>query len=132
MIVLDASAAVAVLLNTDQEAGSIRRRISQPGEALHVPHLFEVEVLQVLRRHNLSGALAPERAHVALSRLRATRLVRYPHVPFWGRIWELRENLTAYDAAYVSLAETLDAPLITTDARLARASGHRATIELYG
>ncbi len=132
MIVLDASAAVAVLLNTDQEVGDIRRRISQSGETLHVPHLFEVEVLQVLRRHNLGGILPSKRAQLALHRLRATRLVRYPHAPFWRRIWELRENLTAYDAAYISLAETLDAPLVTTDARLARASGHHATIELYG
>lgn len=60
------------------------------------------------------------------------RLTRYPHAPFWARIWQLRDNLTAYDAAYVALAEALDAPLITTDGRLARASGHRATVELYG
>lgn len=121
-----------MLLHTDQGSENIRHRISRPGETLHVPHLFEIEVLQVLRRHNLGGVLTPERAKVALSRLRATRLMRYPHAPFWERIWELRENLTAYDAAYVSLAETLDAPLVTTDARLARASGHRATVELYG
>ena len=121
-----------MLLHTDRGSENIRHRISRPDETLHVPHLFEIEVLQVLRRHNLGGVLTPERAKLALSRLRATRLMRYPHAPFWERIWELRENLTAYDAAYVSLAETLDAPLVTTDARLARASGHRATVELYG
>ena len=132
MIVLDASAAVAVLLEADHNAAGIRRRISQPDESLHVPYLFDVEVLQVLRRHNLSGVLASERAQLALSRLRSTRLTRYPHAPFWPRIWELRDGLTAYDAAYVALAETLDAPLVTKDARLARASGHRAAVELYG
>lgn len=121
-----------MLLNTGDAAESIRRRISQPEESLHVPHLFEVEVVQVLRRHNLRGVLTPERAELALSRLRATRLIRYPHAPFWSRIWELRENLTAYDAAYMALAEALDAPLVTTDARLSRASGHRAKIEAYG
>ena len=88
-------------------------------------------MLQVLRRHNLSGVLPSERARLALSRLRITRLTRYPHAPFWPRIWDLRDNLTAYAAAYVALAETLDAPLVTTDGRLARASGHRATVELY-
>lgn len=132
MIVLDASAAVAVLLGTDHNAASIRRRISKPDESLHVPHLFEIEVLQALRRHNLGGVLTSERAHLALSRLRIMRLSRYPHAPFWPRIWDLRDNLTAYDATYVALAETLDAPLVTTDGRLARASGHRATVELYG
>lgn len=59
------------------------------------------------------------------------RLTRYSHTPLVARIWELRNNLTAYDAAYVALAEALDAPLVTTDAKLARASGHRARVELY-
>ena len=88
-------------------------------------------MLQVLRRHNLSGILSSERAQLALSRLRTTRLTRYPHAPFWPRIWDLRENLTAYDATYVALAETLNAPLVTKDARLVRSSGHRAAVELY-
>ena len=68
----------------------------------------------------------------AAEALQSLRAVRYPHAALLDRIWELRENLTAYDAAYVSLAETLGAPLVTTDARLARASGHHARVELYG
>jgi predicted nucleic acid-binding protein len=131
LIVLDASAAVAVLLNVGPEARLIRERISQPDETLHVPHLLEVEVLHALRRHNRGGALPAERARLALNRLRQTRLIRYPHTSFLGRIWELRENLTAYDAAYVALAEALDVPLVTTDVRLAQAPGNRATVELY-
>ena len=131
MIVLDASAAVAVLLNVGPEAELIRERISQPEETLHVPHLFEIEVLHALRRNDLGGALPAERARLALNRLCQTRLTRYPHTSFLGRIWELRENLTAYDAAYVALAEVLNAPLVTTDARLAQAPGNRATVELY-
>ena len=131
MIVLDAAAAVAVLLNVGPEARLIRERISQPDETLHVPHLLEVEVLHALRRHNLGGALSAERARLALNRLRQTRLIRYSHTPFLGRIWELRENLTAYDAAYVALAEALKASLVTTDARLAQVPGNRATVELY-
>jgi predicted nucleic acid-binding protein len=131
LIVLDASAAVTVLLNVGPEARLIRERISQPDETLHVPHLLEVEVLHALRWHNLGGALPAERARLALNRLRQTRLIRYPHTPFLGRIWELRENLTAYDATYIALAEALDAPLVTTDVRLAQAPGNRATVELH-
>jgi predicted nucleic acid-binding protein len=131
LIVLDASAAVAILLNVGPEAGLVRERISQSDETLHVPHLFEVEVLHALRRHNLGGALPAKRARLALNRLRQTRLIRYPHTLFLSQIWELRENLTAYDAAYVALAEALKAPLVTTDMRLAQAPGNNATVELY-
>ncbi|CAA9513412.1 MAG: hypothetical protein AVDCRST_MAG05-3156 [uncultured Rubrobacteraceae bacterium] len=132
MLVLDASAAVAVLLNLGPAADNIRLRTSLPGENLHVPHLFDVEVLHVLRRHSLSGTLSESREHLALSRLHDMRLSRYPHTAFLGRIWELKNNLTAYDAAYVALAEALNAPLVTTDAKLARATGIRAEVEVYG
>lgn len=131
MIVLDASAAVAVLLNLGPVAGDIRLRISLPGESLHVPHLFDVEVLHVLRRHSLTGALSADRERLALDRLASMRLSRYAHAPFLGRIWDLKSDLTAYDAAYVALAEALNAPLVTTDARLARAPGIRAGVEVY-
>lgn len=132
MIVIDASAEVAVLLNIGPEAEGIRERISRPGESLHVPHLFEIEVLHALRYLSLRGTVSPERARLALSRFHDTQLIRYPHTPLMGRIWDLRENLTAYDAAYVALAEALDAPLVTMDARLAQAPGIRATVEVYG
>ena len=99
---------------------------------MHVPHLFDVEVLHTLRWHTLRGTVSKERGFQAAEALQKLRAVRYPHAALLDRIWKLRENLTAYDAAYVSLAETLDAPLVTTDARLAHASGHRATVELYG
>ncbi len=132
MIVIDASAEVAVLLNVGPGVEGIRDRIARPGETLHVPHLFEIEVLHALRRPSLLGTVSPERARLALSRLRDTQLVRYPHTPLMERIWELKDNLTAYDAAYVALAEALGAPLITLDARLARAPGIRAAVEVYG
>ena len=131
MIVLDASAAVAVFLNLGPGAGNIRLRISLPGESLHVPHLFDVEVLHVLRRHSLHGALAGPRESAALGGLHDMRLSRYSHTLLLDRIWELRNNLSASDAAYVALAETLNAPLVTTDARLARAPGTRAEVEVY-
>ena len=132
MIVIDASAEVAVLLNVGPEVEAIRDRIARPGETLHVPHLFEIEVLHALRRPTLLGTVSPERTRLALSRLRDTQLVRYPHTPLMERIWELKDNLTTYDAAYIALAEALDAPLITLDARLARAPGIRAAVEVYG
>jgi predicted nucleic acid-binding protein len=131
LIVLDASAAVSIFLNIGPQAARIRQRIVQPEEALHVPHLFDVEVLHVLRRHSLSGALSESRGRLALRRLSSTRLTRYPHALFVRRIWELRHDLTAYDAAYVALAETLDAPLLTTDRQLAQVPGIRAKVELY-
>jgi predicted nucleic acid-binding protein len=132
LIVIDASAGVAILLNVGPEVEYIRDRIARPGETLHVPHLFEVEVLHALRLHTLLGTVSPERARLALSRLRDTQLVRYPHTPLMERVWELKDNLTAYDAAYVAPAEALDAPLITLEARLARSPGVRASVEVYG
>ena len=131
MIVLDASAAVAVLLNIGPTAGNIRLRITLPGENLHVPHLFDVEVLHVLRRHSLRRTLSRQRGSAAIAGLHDMRLSRYSHTAFVDRIWELKDDLSAYDAAYVALAETLRAPLVTTDARLARAPGIRAAVEVY-
>jgi predicted nucleic acid-binding protein len=130
LIVLDASAAVTMYLNLGPTAGNIRLRISLPGESLH---LFDVEVLHVLRRHSFTGGpLTADRERLVLDRFKSTRLSRYAHATFLERIWELKDNLSAYDAAYVALAEALSAPLVTTDARLARAPGIRAEVEVYG
>jgi predicted nucleic acid-binding protein len=132
LIVLDASAIVSILLDPGPAAEPIRRRVERPGEGVHVPHLLDLEVLNVLRRQMLRGILTTERGTRALQDLENIKMTRYPHTSLLGRIWELRDNLTAYDAAYVALAEALDAPLVTTDARLAHASGNHATVELYG
>ena len=134
---LDASAAVDTLLNFEPNARRVRERIRRedsgdPRESLHVPHLFEVEVLHVLRRLTLGGQISQSRGLRAVRLLSTMRLTRYSYGPFIERIWELRENGSAYDAAYVALAEALDAPMITTDARLAQAPGHSARIEMYG
>lgn len=128
---LDASAAVAVLLNIGPTAGNIRLRVTLPGENLHVPHLFDVEVLHMLRRHSLRGTLSGQRESAAMAGLRGMRVSRYSHAAFVDRMWELQNNLSSYDAAYVALAETLSAPLVTTDAQLARAPGIRAAVEVY-
>ena len=130
MIVVDASAAVTMLLNLGPGATRVRERF-EVVEYVHVPHLFDVEVLHALRRHSLRGGLSEEQSRLILNLLREMRAVRYPHAPLAPRIWDLRENLTAYDAAYVALAEALDVPLVTMDERLARASGIRAAVELY-
>lgn len=129
MIVVDASAVIEVLLNTP--AGiQIAERLFNLDETLHTPHLLDVEVAQVLRRYTRTGELEAARGLQALEDLVDFPLTRYPHDLFLLRIWELRHNVTAYDAAYIALAEALGAPLLTRDAALASAPGNRARIEL--
>jgi predicted nucleic acid-binding protein len=129
VIVVDASALVEVLLNTPASAKMMERLFGR-ADTLHAPHLLDLEVAQVLRRYTLSGEMSVERSEQALEDLADLPLNRYPHDIFLLRIWSLRRNLTAYDAAYVALAEALDAPLITRDAALARIPGHRACVEV--
>jgi predicted nucleic acid-binding protein len=129
MIVIDASALAEVLLRRPA-AKAIEDRIFEPFETLHAPHLLDIEIAQVLRRFGALGAVDAERGRQILGDLADLSLRRYPHSFLLPRIWELRDNLTAYDAAYVALAEVLDAPLLTCDRRLAAAPGHRARIEL--
>ncbi|MGH2545532.1 MAG: type II toxin-antitoxin system VapC family toxin [Actinomycetota bacterium] len=129
MIVLDASAAADLLLNIEPQAEAIAERIVGPGESLHAPHLIDAEVFHVVRNRALRRVLSEWRAGEALEDLRDLLLTRYPVWPFLERMWDLRANLSAFDAAYVALAEALDAPLVTTDLRLARTRGHTARIE---
>ena len=129
MIVVDASAIIEVLLRTPA-AAAVDARLFEPGETLHAPHLLDVEVAQVVRRYVANGDVDADRGREALDDLAALRLRRYPHDLLLPRIWALRHNLTAYDAAYVALAEALDAPLLTRDRRLAATAGVSARIEL--
>jgi predicted nucleic acid-binding protein len=130
MIVLDASAAIDWLLQTP--AGlRIEQRIYARQDTLHTVHLLDVEFVQVLRRLVREGTLTPRRAVEAIEDMAALRIARYPPVLLLQRIWRLRQNLTAYDAAYVALAEELQAPLITRDRRIAAAPGHTAAIEVF-
>jgi predicted nucleic acid-binding protein len=130
MIVLDASAAVDWLLQTP--AGRrIEERLYSRKESLHAPHLLDLEVTQVLRRLERQGIIGGSRAEEAVRDLSDLRIHRYPHFVFLTRVWQLRNNLSAYDAAYVVLAEELKATLITRDNRLATAAGHGARVELF-
>jgi predicted nucleic acid-binding protein len=129
LIVLDASALVELLLGTD--AGRrVAVRIADPAIALHVPHLADVEVTQALRRYAREGAIDSDTAAAALEDLRSLDLERHGHEPLLERIWALRDNLTAYDAAYVALAEALEGTVLTCDGRLARAPGLSRRVEL--
>ena len=115
-------------------AGAFERiaaRLATPAETLHAPHLLDVEVAHALRRLAISRAISVVRAEEALADLGAMRVRRYPHAWLLPRMWQLRSNMSAFDAAYVALAETLDASLVTADGALARAPGHAAKIELY-
>ncbi|MFI4948359.1 MAG: type II toxin-antitoxin system VapC family toxin [Alphaproteobacteria bacterium] len=129
MIVVDASALVEMLLRMPA-ADQIERRLFDTGEALHAPHLLDIEITQVVRRFASRGDIGDEAGRAALADLAAFGIERHSHDVFLPRVWELRHNLTAYDAVYVALAETLPAPLLTRDRRLASAGGHRAQIEL--
>ena len=129
VIVVDASALLEVLLNAPA-ASEIAVRLSNAAGGLHAPHLIDLEVLQVIRRLSLASRLSPAVAVTAVTGLGEFPLTRHSHELLLHRIWELRHNLTAYDAAYISLAEFLDAPLLTRDARLAASTGHQAAIEL--
>ena len=130
MLVIDASAVVELLLSTPASA-QIRSHVTSD-HTLHAPELLGVEVVSVLRRLVRSGQLGQAEALTALDTLSALGIETYEHQPFLPRCLELRDTLTAYDALYVSLAEALDAPLLTCDAKLARSSGHVATVQHIG
>jgi predicted nucleic acid-binding protein len=130
LITVDASAILEVLLRTDRGT-RIEDRLLARGDSLHAPHLLDVEVAQVLRRYSVAGNITPERGRQALTDLVDFPIHRSPHDVLLPRIWELRHNVTAYDAAYLALAEALAAPLVTCDASLASAPGHAARVEAY-
>jgi predicted nucleic acid-binding protein len=129
MIVLDASALLELLLGT-RLGRAVAARIADPEVSLHVPHLVDVEVAQALRRYVREGDLDADSAAEAVEDLSALDLERHSHEPLLGRVWALRDNLTAYDAVYVALAEALGTTLVTCDRRLARAPGMARRVAL--
>lgn len=129
MLVVDTSAVVEALVAVDPPRGLIER-LAEDGD-LHVPHLIDIEVVHTLRRLTALGDLSEARAEDARTDFRELRMVRYPHIGLSDRIWALRHNVTAYDGAYIALAEALAVPLITCDGHLAQAPGHAAEVELF-
>jgi predicted nucleic acid-binding protein len=130
VIVVDASILASAVGDDGTDGDRVRGRLA--GERLAAPGLVDLEVTSVLRRAYGAGRLGDRRARQAVADLIALPLRRAPHQPFLRRIWELRDNLTPYDAAYVALAEALDVPLLTADRHLAHAPGSRCAVELFG
>lgn len=129
MIVADASAIIEALLRTP--AGTrCADRLFADSQIVCAPHLMDIEVTQVIRRYVLRAEIDEERGRQAIDDLIDLPITRYSHEPFLRRVWELRNNLSAYDAVYLALSEALDAPLLTRDARIAKAHGHAAVVEL--
>ena len=121
MAVVDASAVVELLLRSSL-GERVRRRILNADEELHAPYLIDIEVLHVLRRYNRIHEMSDRRAEEAISDYLALLIERHSHEVVLARVWELRSNLTAYDATYVALAELIGTPLVTVDRRLAKAA----------
>lgn len=128
MLVVDASVLATALGDDGLEGHAARERLR--GQELAAPELIDLEVLSVLRRQLSQRRLDVRRARMALEDLTAIPMQRVPHRALLQRCWDLRDNLSVYDAAYVALAEALDAPLVTADLRLARAAGIRCAVEV--
>lgn len=128
MLVIDASAMLEMLLGTSLARPAIERTLLA-GETLHAPFLIDVEVTSGLRRHVHAHALTPADGARRLDEFLAFNIERHAHAMLLPRAWALRTQLSTYDAMYVALAEGLECPLLTSDGRVARSTGHRATIE---
>ena len=129
MIVVDASAVLEFLLQTSLGA-RVEARLFGEEDELHAPHLLDVEITQGLRRLVRTGEVSSGRAEEAIADLIDLDLHRHAHLDLLDRAWKLRDNISAYDAMYVALAEAIEAPIITCDSPLAKAPGHRARIEV--
>ena len=129
MIVIDTSAVVDLLVETPVNTALIERLRSVT--ELHAPHLIDIEFLSVLRRLHSRDLVTDRQATIARDKFAKLPIQRYPHTALSNRIWELRHAITPYDASYIALAEALQIPFVTSDGRLARSTGHRATVEHF-
>ena len=128
MIVVDASVVTTALADDGEEGDFLRGRLE--GRVLYAPEVLDLEVISSWRGQMRAGKLIDQRVRQALDDLYDMPLLRAPHRQLATRVWELRDNLSAYDGSYVALAEALRIPLVTTDARLARAPGVRCEVEV--
>jgi predicted nucleic acid-binding protein len=129
VIVVDASALLEFLLQTSI-GGRVEARLFRDEEEFHAPHLVDVEVVQGLRRLVRMGEVSSGRADEAVADLADLDLHRHAHLDLLGRAWQLKENISAYDAMYIALAEAIEAPMVTCDGPLGKSPGHRARIEV--
>lgn len=130
MIVVDASAMIELLFRA-AEREDLVERVVRRGGVIVAPHLIDLEVAQVVRRAVGSGQMSEQRGREALDDFGQIRIARRSHRPLLDRIWELRSNLTAYDAAYIALGEALGCSVVTCDRKLAEAPGHGARVEVF-
>jgi predicted nucleic acid-binding protein len=130
VVVVDSSAVLDVLLG-NRSAPALRKRFLKEDERLQAPHLIDLEVLQVIRRHARFGDLDVARARIAIDDHRRMPIERHRHDSFLSLIWQLRNNFTAYDAVYVALGIALNATLITADTPLARAAESFLPVEVF-
>lgn len=128
VFVVDASALFEVIVGRSPAVDLRRRVLAGSGSA---PELIDLEALNTLRRLRRSGDLTAATADTAASRIILAPIARLPHRPLLDRVWELRDSVAAYDAAYIALAEELEVPLLTCDERLGRAHGHNAEVLVY-
>jgi predicted nucleic acid-binding protein len=128
-LILDASAAVDFVLDREPHAWVLEQL--ERAERVRAPHVIDAEVLAAIRRASIAGWISPERGTSALGDYAALRLIRFPHKPLMNRAWLLRDNVTAADGLYVALAEALGAPLVTTDASLARVPGLEIEVRAF-
>jgi predicted nucleic acid-binding protein len=129
VIVLDASALIELLTRSDR-GRRVEARVLRSSASVHAPALIDLEVAQVLRRYVASGQVPEHWARAALDVAAVFPMTRYVHEPLMKRVWELKHNVTAYDAAYIALAEALRAPLVTCDAKLGRIPSSTVTVEV--
>ncbi|MGH3681895.1 MAG: type II toxin-antitoxin system VapC family toxin [Natronosporangium sp.] len=127
-LVVDAGVLAVALVDDASVGRRVRDRLL--GHSLYAPETIDLEVASVIRKHVLPENLSPDRAAQAIQDLAAVPLVRVSHRPLLDRIWQLHPNVTPYDAAYIAVAELLDAPLITADVRLSRAPGTRCEFDV--
>lgn len=128
-LVVDTSAVLAALVSGS--ASDPVRKLIDAADSLHAPHLLDVEILHALRGLVIGAKLGKDRAQDARTDFASLYITRYPLDGLSNRVWDLRDNITAYDASFIALAEALECPLVTCDARLSRAAGHGAEILSY-